>query len=496
MANTEEHPSGLEKVSEHEIKVLKLETLFADEKTDEPFKLFFPCSRIARDFSQFKTVTTLTGFEGRIQNEYNRNPVGQYMGPYDQSEYLELNAQLPKSDLDFEKYTEFQHSNGSSCKSFSIKKNHDKFDDLEKFDALEINDTVDDSFDDEEEDESLVYTCTNKECRIPCPCSPCCSGNAQCREHKLEHPDLFDEKLHAISVRSTDVFCEDESFFSRSYILKFSGIPIECPKCEKDLLHHHCYHLDYHKNCKFCRHNIYKQFQDSAKDLRASEKRHEDYLKTVCPYCDSKFCEPYFRKKHVEFQHQEAPFKCDHCTTTFHAKKSKEYHENVHHSNVDQSEICNICEKKFSAKVSLRNHQKYVHSDVRLHDCSECDAKFKQKKDMRAHFLNIHNQNLQKEMYGNSEEQIRHNCEECDSSYKYKKDLNAHMRQKHRDDGDQQKVYECDECSSKFKANKNLVAHKKIKHESQTSEFPCPICEKVFQQKNNMKRHQKIHENA
>ena len=111
-----------------------------------------------------------------------------------------------------------------------------------------------------------------------------------------------------------------------------------------------------------------------------------------------------------------------------------------------------------------------------------------------AHFLNnIYNQNLQKEKYGNPEEQIRHNCEICDSSYKYKKDLNRHIRNKH--DGDHHKVYECDQCSSKFIAKKILVAHKKIKHGSQISEFPCRICEKVFYSNGTMKRHQKIHEN-
>ena len=39
----------------------------------------------------------LVGFKGRMQKEYNKDPIGPYMGPFDQSEKLPLNIQLPQS---------------------------------------------------------------------------------------------------------------------------------------------------------------------------------------------------------------------------------------------------------------------------------------------------------------------------------------------------------------------------------------------------------------
>ena len=104
-------------------------------------------------------------------------------------------------------------------------------------------------------------------------------------------------------------------------------------------------------------------------------------MKTVCPHCKNKFCEPYLKKKHVEFEHGNAPFKCDQCATKFHSEQAKEYHELVHHSKFHEKEKCDLCAKTFTAKVSFLNHMKYVHSEVRSHHCSLCESKFKQKKD-------------------------------------------------------------------------------------------------------------------
>ena len=79
------------KVSFH---VLKLEALITDVKTGEVFALKFPVSRVGRNFSNLNIVEVLDGFNGRIQAEYNANPVGPYVGPYDQNENLKLNLQL------------------------------------------------------------------------------------------------------------------------------------------------------------------------------------------------------------------------------------------------------------------------------------------------------------------------------------------------------------------------------------------------------------------
>ena len=87
----------------------------------------------------------------------------------------------------------------------SISKNYTDISDLDKIDAIEKSkeDEEEDensSGDEEEKIERVVYTCTKKECKIPCPCSPCVSGGKQCKLHKVQHSKLFDEKKHAIAV--------------------------------------------------------------------------------------------------------------------------------------------------------------------------------------------------------------------------------------------------------------------------------------------------------
>ena len=106
----------------------------------------FPVCRISRDLSKLEDVQELEGFHGRIQAEYNCDPVGQFAGPYDQNEKLDLKLQLPDADMNFEQYTEFQHK--GSCQQYRIGKSYDSIGDLEKIDSLEVD------FDEESDSDS------------------------------------------------------------------------------------------------------------------------------------------------------------------------------------------------------------------------------------------------------------------------------------------------------------------------------------------------------
>ena len=136
-----------------------------------------------------------------------------------------------------------------------------------------------------------------------------------------------------------------------------------------------CYHLVLHGSCKFCSQNKFKKIAETAPELESVIKKQTHFLKSVCPYCNAKFCDPYFKKKHVEFEHKNvAPFKCDKCSKGFHSKQAKEYHEKVKHTDIYRREKCDVCGKTFTAKVSLTNHMKYVHSEERLHQYPICDS--------------------------------------------------------------------------------------------------------------------------
>ena len=116
--------------------LLRIETIVSDQKCGDCVNLCFPKSRIKREASKDEFMETLSGFEGRVQKEYNTHPIGQYMGPYDQNEHLKLSIQLPNSNLDYKSYTEFNHS-GGECYEFSLRA-YEKHADHKKIDAYKI----------------------------------------------------------------------------------------------------------------------------------------------------------------------------------------------------------------------------------------------------------------------------------------------------------------------------------------------------------------------
>ena len=482
--------------------VLKLKTGIRNQHNNKTMSFSFPKSRIKRKITDLKGVEILGGFEGKVQEEYNKSPVGQYMGPYDQNKQLKLIAQLPSSKIDFEKYTAFLHQELESCKIMKIKDSYAEIDDLEKIDALQISDKdiseIDDKIHKYEKDDRIFYSCQNKGCFIPCPCSPCCTDDKQCLEHRIKHVELFDMENHLFSIRSTESFCINKNFFSKtkSYILKYPGIPQNCCKCKKDLLHHNSYHLVFHENCKFCRQNRYKMFAKTVKELNDVQKKEDFYIRSVCPHCDRQFCDPSTRKKHVDLEHNKSPYSCAICNKTFHVKQSMEYHNIHHHSSQNQSEMCVLCDATFTSTVSLKNHVKYVHSDERKYTCSYCNVKFKQKKNLKAHKLLIHGVDKVKESYEQPYEKENHQCEYCDSSFKNRKRLTDHILYRHNDNPFGKEGFDCDQCSSRYKEKKSLVAHQKLKHGTGKVEFSCSICGKLFKQKYNMLRHKRSHKDC
>ena len=420
-------------------------------------------------------------------------PVGPYAGPYDQNEKLKLNIQLPLSDLDYRGYSEFIHDDTVDCSKFHIGANYFELNDLEKIDSLELKEIKsekdeEDDEDDSDSDENLVYTCIKQKCEIPCLCHLCASRAHQCSEHLVKHPDLFDEEEDALCIRTSHENCNNEEFFETSYVNKYSGIPIQCQHCQRDLLHHKCFHLNFHNSCKFCKQNWYKLFPESSLEFQEKKKKEENYFRTVCPYCDKKFCEPYFAKKHIEFSHTgQTPFNCESCAVSFQSKQALEYHVKKQHTQLTRKEKCPVCQKTFLSKVSLENHIRYVHAEKRKYECDECKTKFKQKKSLRDHNLNVHGINQFKEEYHNNKETNKFKCSQCGRSYLRKKDLNYHVKNTHQSE-DVDKSFTCDICETSFKQKKFLNMHVKRKH-GQEETHACPKCGKLFNRKDNMEKH-------
>ena len=478
-------------ISQHRV-VLKVETDVFDESSETSVHLRLPISRyslkskVDEDYDH-----VFEGFKGRIQVEYSKSPIGPYEGPYDQDPGVPLRAQLPHSRLSYDDYTNFVHSKDSQCKVFKIKHQYEEIKDLEKIDVLEVSDEKIELFS-KPDNRKVYYTCTRKLCKIPCPCLTCCSNvGDQCSEHNIKHVDLFDEEEHLFSVRTTELSCSISDFFSRSYVLKYPGIPESCQRCSKDLLHHKSYHLDFHSNCKFCKFYQYKLYPKTAKELCEREKNEKAWYKRVCPYCDKKFAEPFQAKRHIECEHNKnSKIKCDECQRQFLSNQSLHYHKLTKHTvDVEKSHRCNICDKAFLVKVNLDNHVKFKHSDTRKFECTQCSTKFKQRKNLNAHNLRVHGINSRQEDYWQDLKKETFKCVHCEKIFARNADLRVHISVKHA----VKDAFQCNQCGKKYSYKTNLERHKLEQHGLEMRKYECPDCGKMFNQKRNMERHQILH---
>lgn len=462
--------------------------------------LSMPESRITRETCSTEDLAVsehLVGFKGRIQKEYNTDPIGPYMGPFDQSKQLSLKLQLPQSELSYRRYTEFRHEETVGCQSFSIDDSYDDVDDLEKIKSLKIN--VAKCGDANKcTNEKILYTCRKGTCEIPCMCKDCCKSEPQCKMHRIRHEEVFNYEEDSMTIRSSELLFRDSTFLTNSYTVRYANIPVQCPPCAKDLLHHNLYHIKYHEVCKFCLQIRHKLKATFPKTFHREIKMHQRYLDHICPYCDKDFVEKRKKNQHIEYAHGGIRLSCSECNETFASKQALDYHDDVTHKKVDPVK-CDQCESSFSSIISLKNHQKFNHSSFAKIPCKFCDTQFKQKKDLMFHLRNKHMINTDDHFmndWNSGELRRRYQCDLCECSYKYKKDLTKHKkktRMTSSDSKENDELFQCDLCSSAYKDNKGLNEHKRNKHEGNL--FSCRICEKSFNQKSNCLKHERNQHN-
>ena len=442
------------------------ETQIDSDLTDgEEYKLSLPESRIDRrnsDSSLEIKSSFSDSWKSHVQSVYNMCPVGPYAGPYDQAACVPMSVQLVGSDLDFERYTQFQHDGHLDCMRYRVSCIYSAYDDLEKINVLgpvEVVSTNDGPAEiNNDYKKKIFYTCRKKRCKIPCPCKDCCTEEGQCSEHKMGHPHLFNSKLHAISIRGSDLSCQNSSFFQRSYVNKYSQIPVSCKPCNRDLLHHNAYHIDYHFYCRFCVQNHHKTKASTEGELHHEIKEDIEYHQTVCYHCNKKFQDKDTCKQHIKYSHNEAPYKCDQCDAKYTSNAAKEYHIRTVHDKQTLTFECDACDATFAAEVILRDHKKYVHTTDRNFKCEDCPARFKRNKDLQHHIQNIHNYDPKTETYGEGSKIQEYKCDECNISYGYKKSLNDHIKRKH---SGNEEEFKCVECGKIFNQMKTLNRHMK-----------------------------------
>ncbi|XP_071790409.1 uncharacterized protein [Asterias amurensis] len=299
---------------------------------------------------------------------------------------------------------------------------------------------------------------------------------------------------------------------------------LSCTTCNKtftrmyDVERHMETHIDGdRRKCRSCA----KSFQ-TIKSRERHETLHCDTKRqNKCETCDvvfgSKFKLLRHEREHLTSEEIEN-LSCKTCSKVFTNANSLLRHEKLHLKEQGATITCLYCPETFDDRFTFNTHKK-THT-VKAYQCDLCSMKFKHE-----YLLNIHMKRLTCQKKRESLRDAQ--CKLCQKIVKGTATLKRHMRTHTKE-----KPYPCRiGCGSAFSSTSNRLSHERmyckmspsylcphcgevltnqarlIYHESkyhgigpvvagqrtQTTEFPCRFCGKVFFFKGGRKRHERIH---
>ena len=165
----------------------------------------------------------------------------------------------------------------------------------------------------------------------------------------------------------------------------------------------------------------------------------------------------------------------DQCGNTYSNEGNLQKHLNAIHKGVKYT--CTECDFSFTRPQMLKAHKDKIHEGI-LYQCDECTISSPAKLNLKLH----------KESLG-----IRFYCDKCVFEATTKQGLNKHLLVKHYIGSLTKAKVEStmnnwELCSSTFSEKWNLVRHRR--QNTHPLLFPCDKCDKVFNMKSNLQRHQ------
>ena len=195
--------------------------------------------------------------------------------------------------------------------------------------------------------------------------------NLQMDEEIIENDEnTNNDGLDKINFKSIDVKIPDEIAGGiSSSILPNDDFAWSCDKCRKSFPSKQRLHIH-----KYCEHRISKYYSRNSCSSRSQNKpRITIKNKTnalVCDICDTSFATVFRLKKHI-FDVHKVPYRGPKFqqgkTFSFnpYAKPLSPVHQNIPHEkknqNLENSHICDICDKTFGQQMLLRIHRDYIH---------------------------------------------------------------------------------------------------------------------------------------
>jgi len=251
-------------------------------------------------------------------------------------------------------------------------------------------------------------------------------------------------------------------------------------------------------NCNPCGFTTY--IKDSyAKHMKRYHDVHDVY-QMKCHRCDRTFTSKRDKTVHMQTDHKDEPYKCDHCDYTANYKYVVKRHALTKHGGAPKN-ICSECGKKFHEKSRLDFHVREIHEKIRFH-CDQCEYTTTRKLTLNEHikvkhegatpksypcdqcekvfagsfYLNIHIQSVH--------EGKKYFCEQCGFTASNPYTLREHTISIHEGN-----LFECTQCDHKYTTKSGLRYHVKVFHEGGT--FPCTLCDFVAKAQTSLRYHVK-----
>ena len=269
---------------------------------------------------------------------------------------LNLNASENFKEKDF---STFRHAKDADCPSYTD--NSKKKNEAARF-----------------IDGKAHYPCNFTSCLEICVCIPCNdpdkypeSESFACPDHKIDHPEMFNESEDfSIPRRQFVEFKPDIPIFKRPKEDKFLCPPKiklaqmkrSCLRCEMIFNDHVTNHHILHNACQICSH--LKRLAETPFNL-------------TCHICLKKFRDKYILFEHVKIHNDEDnPNYCHICLKGFSTKFNYNNHKLTMHGTKKEEYKCDLCEKIYASKSNLNRHIETKHSDTEPQfECSECEKK-------------------------------------------------------------------------------------------------------------------------
>eukprot|EP01083_Nonionella_stella_P144406 450813_1 len=190
-----------------------------------------------------------------------------------------------------------------------------------------------------------------------------------------------------------------------------------------------------------------------------------------CDKCHSSFSRPAHLKRHIKSASCESNSKlmsCGECSINFRFRA----YLVAHRREVHRLYRCDICESRFSKLDSLKRHVQNIHMrDVQGgYKCDKCQGYFSRRDALKFHILNVScvsNSSLLQ-------------CEECSINFRFQAELITHMQDVHGG-------YKCHICSRIFQKKQNLKRHTKNIHVN--GGYSCDKCGRALSNRESLKRH-------